>query len=95
LHGAHDKEIRNAGVFPEMLGVDVTFGINKERRDFFLAPGMNRNKKSFTAFRCLIPSKQQQVYTWIINEAMTYLLIPTTLKFNSCISTDQELALNS
>jgi hypothetical protein len=80
--------IRNAELFPEILDMDVTFDINRERRDLFLAGEMNDNKKPFTAFRCLIPLKQQQTYTWIINGAMTYLLTPTTLKFNSCISTD-------
>jgi hypothetical protein len=28
-------------MFPKMLGVDVTFGVNKERKDLFLAVEMN------------------------------------------------------
>jgi hypothetical protein len=60
---AYDEEMRNAEMFPEIPGVDVTFSVNKERGDLFLAAGMNGNKNLFTAFRCLIPSKQQQTYT--------------------------------
>ena len=92
---AHDDEIRNTEMFPEMIGMDVTFGVCKERRDLLLAGGIDGNKKAFTAFRCFIPSKLEQTYTWIINEAMSYLLTPKTLKFNSCLSTDQEFCLNS
>ena len=92
---AHDDEIRNTEMFPELLGMDVTFGVNLERRELLLAGGIDGNKKAFTAFRCLIPSKQEQTYTWIINEAMSFLLTPKTLKFNSCISTDQEFSLNT
>jgi hypothetical protein len=79
---AHDDEIRKVETFLEMLGVDITFGINRERRDFFLAGGSMVTKKAFTPLRFLTPSKQQQTYTWIMNETMTYLLTPTTLKFN-------------
>jgi hypothetical protein len=92
---AHDDEIRNTEMFPELLGVDVTFGVNLERRELLLAGGIDGNKKAFTAFRCLIPSKQEQTYTWIINEAMSFLLTPKTLEFNSCVSTDQEFSLNT
>ena len=92
---AHDDEIRNTEMFPELLGMDVTFGVNLERRELLLAGGIDGNKKAFTAFRCLIPSKQEQTYTWIINEAMSFLLTPKTLQFNSCISTDQEFSLNT
>jgi hypothetical protein len=43
----------------KIFGVDVMFGVNRERRDLFLEGGMDGNKKAFTAFQCLIPSKQQ------------------------------------
>ena len=92
---AHDDGIRNTEFFPEMIGMDVTFGVCKERRDLLLAGGIDGNKKAFTAFRCFIPSKQEQTYTWIINEAMSYLLTPKILRYNSCLSTDQEFSLNS
>ena len=92
---AHDNEIRNTEMFPEMIGRDVTFGVCKERRDLLIAGGIDGNKEAFTAFRCFIPSKLEQTYTWIINEAMSFLLTSKTLKFNSCISTDQEFCLNS
>jgi hypothetical protein len=92
---AHDDEIRNTEMFPEMIGMDVTFGVCKERRDLLVAGGIDGNNQAFTAFRCFIPSKLEQTYTWIINEAMNYLLTAKSLKFNSCISTDQEFCLNA
>jgi hypothetical protein len=36
---AHDDEIRNVEMYPEMLGVDITFGVHRERRDLFLTGG--------------------------------------------------------
>jgi hypothetical protein len=92
---AHDDEIRNIEMFPEVLGIDVTFGVNKERRELLIAAGMHGNKKVFTAFRCFIAGKQEQTYTWIINQVMTYLLTPNILRYNSYISMDQEFALNN
>ena len=67
----------------------------KARRDLLLAGGVDGNKNAFTSFRYFIPSKQEQTYTWIINKAMTFLLTPNTLMFNSYISSDNECALNS
>ena len=92
---AHDDEIRCAEMFPEMIGIDITFGVNKQRRELLVAAGIDGDKKVFTAFRCFIPSKQENTYTWILNEAMSYLLTPKVLMFNACISSDQERALNS
>jgi hypothetical protein len=34
---AHDDELRNVEMFPEILAIDVTFGVNKERRDLLIA----------------------------------------------------------
>ena len=90
---AHDEEIRTAEMYPEYIAADVTFGVNKERRELFLAVGIDGRNKVFTAFRSFIPSKQEQAYTWILNEAMPSLLSNEVLKYNTCISTDQEKSL--
>ena len=91
---AHDDEIRATEMFPEFLGADVTFGVNRQRRELLLVVGIDGRNRTFTSFRCFIPSKQEQVYTWIFNEAMPHLLSNNVLKFNQCISTDNELSLN-
>ena len=81
---------------PEFLGVDVTFGVNKEKRELLIAAGIYGHKKSFTAFRCFMPSKQQAAYTWYMNIAMPHLLTNNILQYTQCIACgDQEVALNS
>ena len=91
---AHDEELKAAQKHPQFLACDVTFGVNRERRELFLVAGSDGRNRTFTAFRCFIPSKQEQAYSWILNEALTHILTSETLKFNQCISCDQELALN-
>ena len=92
---AHDEEIKSVEKFPEFLAADITFNVNKERRELFVLAGIDGNNKAFTALRCFIPSKQEQAYTWIMNEALTHLLTANILKHNQCISCDQEFALNA
>lgn len=91
---AHDEEIKSTMMYPEFLAADITFGVNRQRRDLFLVAGINGNNRVFTSFRCFIPSKQENAYTWICNQAMPHLLSTDVLKFNQCISTDQEKTLN-
>jgi hypothetical protein len=91
----HDDEIRNIEMLPEVLGIDVTFGVNKERRELLLAAGIDGNKKVFTAFRCYILGKQERTYAWITNQAMIYLLTPNILRYNSYVSMGQEFAMNN
>ena len=91
---AHDEELRSAMMYPEFLAADITFGVNKQRRELFLVAGVDGRNKVFTAFRCFIPSKQEYAYTWIINQAMPHLLTSNVLKYNQCIATDQERTLN-
>jgi hypothetical protein len=61
-------KFRNVEMFPKILDIDVTFGVDKERRDLFIAVGVDGNKKTFSAFWCFIPSKKEATYTWIINK---------------------------
>jgi hypothetical protein len=91
----HDEELRCAKMFPEFIGVDVTFGVNKEKRELLVAAGIDGHKKAFTAFRCFMPSKQQSAYTWCMNIAMPHLLTDNILQHTQCLTCDQELALNS
>ena len=86
----HDEELKSIQMYPEFLGADVTFGVNRQRRELFLVAGIDGRNKVFTAFRCFIPSKQQQAYSWVVQQAMPHLLSNELLKFNRCISTDNE-----
>ena len=77
------------------MAVDVTFGVNKERREELIVAGIDGHNKIFTAFYCFMPSKQQVACSWAINEAMPFLLGNETLKFSSCFTSDNELAMTT
>ena len=66
---AHDNELKHTEMYPEFLSTDITFGVNKERRELLLVVGIDGRNRTFTSFRCFIPSKQEQDYSWIMNEA--------------------------
>ena len=59
-------------MFPEILGADVTFGVDRQRRELLLVVGIDGRNCTFISFRCFIPSKPEQAYTWIFNEAMPH-----------------------
>ena len=82
-------------MYPEFFCADVTFGVNRQHRELLLVVGIDGNNKVFTGFRCFIPSKQEHPYTWIFNEAMPHLLTNDILKYNQCVSTDNECNLNT
>ena len=91
---AHDDELKSTEMYPEFLAADVTFGVNRERRELFLVVGIDGRHRVFTSFRCFIPSKQEHAYTWVINQAMPHLLSNKVLKHNHLICTDNELNIN-
>ena len=71
---ANDDELKYTEMYLEFLCVDITFGLNTERRDLLLIVGIDGNNKMFTSSRCFIPSKQEQAYSWIMNEACSHIL---------------------
>ena len=92
---AHDEELKSTEMYPEYLAADVTFGVNRERRELFLVAGIDGRHRVFTSFRCFIPSKQEHSYTWIINQAMPHLLSNKVFHYNQLICTDNELNMNN
>ena len=45
LAWVYEDEMQNISLFPEFLSVDVTFGVNKERRNLLRVCGINGNFK--------------------------------------------------
>ena len=43
-------------MYPECLGMDLTFGTNKQRRPLFLVAGVDGSNHTFTMFRAFISS---------------------------------------
>ena len=71
---SHDTEKRKMLMFPEILCVDMTFGLNKERRNLVTFVGVDGYNKRFTGIRCWMPSKQTVAYRWAVDVAFPSLL---------------------
>ena len=61
---AHDDELKAVEMYPEFLAADITYGVNKEKRDLFLVVGIDGYNKVFTAFRCCAPSCCRSPVEW-------------------------------
>ena len=77
-------------MFPECIGMDMTFGTKRQRRPLFLVAGIDRCNKAFTAFRAFLPSKQQRALRWVILKALPTLLGYENLRHVSFIASDME-----
>ena len=89
----HDDQLRLVRMYPEFIACDTTFGVTKEQRNLFLFAGIDGNNNTFSAMQCFMPSKEIRAYDWALRAALPYLVTTQTLLYNSCISTDQDLAM--
>ena len=71
---SHDVEKRKMLLFPEFLAIDMTFGLNKERRNLLTFVGVDGHNRTFTGCRCWMPSKQTVAYRWAIDVALPLLI---------------------
>ena len=80
-------------MFPEFLAGDMTFGLNRQKRNLYVITGIDGHNKIFTAFRCWMPSKQKAAYTWVLKIAFPQLVgIHTTSRIH-CLASDDEPAM--
>ena len=91
----HEEDMRNLSLFPEMLSIDVTFGVNKEQRNLLRVCGIDGNFKVFPAFNCFMPSKQYRAFNWVCKVAFPKLVGNDILRYNTLITSDQESPLIS
>lgn len=77
--------------FPHVLGVDVTFNTNNEKRPLFRVIGKNARNKNLPFVDAFIPSMQRYVFSWLFSEALPFILDPLALKKTSMILTDQDV----
>ena len=89
----HKDESRKVKINPQFLACDLTFKVNKENRNEFILAGIDGNNKSFTAFRCFMPSKQKRAYMWAIGVAFPVLVGESTCKRVRVFVHDNEEAL--
>ncbi len=76
--------------FPHVLGLDVTFGTNAEKRPLFRASGKTSNNKNVPHVNSFIPSQQRWVFEWILKDALPSTLDANALKKTCIITTDQD-----
>ena len=77
-------------MFPEVLSVDVTFGVCREQRNLLRFCGVDGHFKIFEAMNCFMPSKQYKAYEWAVSVAFPRLAHSSSLRFNAVITSDQE-----
>ena len=77
--------------YPDVLGVDVTYGKNNEKRPQFRVIGKNARNRNIPILDAFLPSQQQYVFRWLFGEAMPRLLDKFALSCTQLIMTDQDL----
>ena len=56
------EDLRLAGLFPEYMACDTTFGVTKQQRNLFIVADIGGHNKVCTAMRCFITSKETKAY---------------------------------
>jgi hypothetical protein len=75
--------------FPDILGADVTYGDNNEKRPHIRLIGKNQRNKNIPLVDAFLPSQQAYVFSWFFEEAIPALLDPEALLKTQIILTDQ------
>ena len=76
--------------FPHVLGCDVTFGTNAEKRPLFRASGKTSDNKNIPHINAFLPSQQRWVFEWIFTDAIPTILDKNALSKTCMILTDQD-----
>jgi hypothetical protein len=77
-------------MYPYVLGFDVVFGTNQEKRPHMRGTGKSSSNKNLPIINAFLPSQQKWVYDWFINDALPDLLFRATLKRTKVITSDQD-----
>ena len=77
--------------YPHVLGVDITYGTNNERRPIFRVIGKNTRNKNIPLVDAFLPSQQRYVFSWLFQDALPYVLHKPSLKHTALIISDQDI----
>ena len=75
--------------FPHILGVDVTYGDNNEKRPHIRVIGKNQRNKNMPFVDGFLPSQQPYVFSWFFEDAIPALLDRQALLKTQILITDQ------
>lgn len=76
--------------FPRVLGVDVKYGTNNERRPLLRLNGRTANDKIFSVMDCYMPNEMMASYFWGLYDALINNTDEMALKKTSIIPSDQD-----
>ena len=76
--------------FPHVLGIDVTFGTNAEKRPLLRTSGKTSNNKNVPHVNAFIPSEQRWVFEWCLKDGLPSVLDRNALEKTCIIMTDQD-----
>ena len=84
------KAILEFQKYPDVIGFDVTYGTNQEKRPLAKATLINSSKKNVPFFNAILPSQCRWVFHWIFNSAFPNLLPADCLKKVQLVITDED-----
>jgi MULE transposase domain len=90
-----DEGARYFDLYPEVMGFDVTFGTNKEKRPLARGTIKNNRNKNIPFFNAFLPSCAAWVFNWIFHDAMPKLLSQDSLNKLHLILVDDDHHCNS
>lgn len=77
-------------MFPSLVGLDVTFNTNAEKRPMFVVVGKTSNGNVIPLLNAFFPSEAKWVFLWVFKEALPYLLGPSVLSKIRLITSDED-----
>jgi hypothetical protein len=83
-----DADLRYITMFPEVLSIDTTYGMNREKRPLLVFAGTKNNRKNFTAMRAFLPSECEWVFRYVFEIAIPSLISEATVERINQINTD-------
>lgn len=76
--------------FPRILGVDVKFWTNNEKRPLLCVVAKTYSHRNLLILNCYLPPEQEWVFQYVILEVFPTLLDNKALKRTLLIMTDQD-----
>ena len=86
-----DEQRRLHRAYPYILGIDVTFGTNAEKRPLLRVTGRNTRNKIFPIAEAFLPSQQRYVFSWFLESALPTILDIGALRKTSLVISDEDV----
>jgi hypothetical protein len=90
-----DHARRYHQLFPSVLGLDVVFGTNAEKRPQMRGTGKTSSNKNLPIIDALLPNQSKSIFDWFMTDAVPSLLDHQALRKTKIILTDQDREMMS